>query len=116
MTIKQRKAPRQESRQVSPQQSRNLSPQQSPQLREGRAKHLGSSSRIMIPRPAIELEDQDIARLVIEAMCCIDTVKRWAAGYGHRNTRLRLERACAKLGIERKPKEAKPRRIVETAA
>jgi len=75
-----------------------------------------SSSRIAI-RPAIQITDDQIARLVQETYCAIRTVQRWAAGLAtHRTTNLRLERACSKLGIVRKPREAKRRIIGERAA
>jgi hypothetical protein len=75
-----------------------------------------SSARLSI-RPAVSLSDSDISRLVIESMCAIRTVQRWAAGKAvNRTTNMRLEKACAKLGLVPKPKEVAPRIVRGTAA
>lgn len=55
-----------------------------------------------------ELDDTEVARLVLEATVAINTVRRWAAGRRvRRTTSLRLEKAVQKLGIARRPRPAR---------
>lgn len=77
-----RQAPRQESRQVS------------------RSK---SHHDRLVKQPPIELDDQDLAHLVLESLCHSRTIQRWAAGKPvRRTTHRRLQKAMQKLGM--KPK------------
>lgn len=67
-------------------------------------RHTPSSTRIAV-RPVIELTESEVARLMLEAICGIRTVQRWAAGrVTSRTTNLRLLKAMEKLGIERREK------------
>jgi hypothetical protein len=112
MGFKPKKAPRQESRQVSPNESVTLPSQKPRPLAKSRA----------VASPAIEISDVEVSKLVIDTFCHSRTVQRWARGEAvNPSTKLRLERACVKLGIERRLKEergtkVRTRRIVETAA
>lgn len=71
-------------------------------------------------RPALEIHDTDVARLVLATDLCITTVQRWKGGRAvNRTTILRLERAMKKLGIVRReralsPSPARARRVVVT--
>lgn len=63
-------------------------------------------------REAIRLVDEEIALLCIAAICSIRTVERWAAGFPvHRTTKIRLERAMAKEGIEKRARTPGRRRV-----
>lgn len=65
-------------------------------------------------RPAIELTAEERSRLNLESLCSPRTIDRWAAGFPvERTTMLRLDRAMARLGIERRERTAKRRRIVD---
>jgi hypothetical protein len=70
-------------------------------------------------RSSIKLNDEEIARLVLETLQSIRTIERYAQGLPVlRTTKLRIDRAMAKLGIgrsERNPGAAR-RRVVTLAA
>jgi hypothetical protein len=92
MKNKPHKAPRQESRQVSTQEQ------------QGKGPRVRKVSRA-VASPAIELSNFDVSRLAVETFCHARTVERWKDGEPvNPSTKLRLERACVKLGIARPPR------------
>jgi len=72
-----------------------------------------TSERNIRVRPAIALDDHDVAEVVLETELSITSVQRWARGLPvFRSTIRRIERALEKLGIEKKERETKGRRRV----
>ncbi len=68
--------------------------------------HIARAARLPV-RAAIKLLDEQVAKLCIASLVSIRTIERWAMGMPvHRTTRMRLENAMSKLGIERKEKVA----------
>jgi hypothetical protein len=59
-----------------------------------------ASERRLRVRPAITVNDTDVAKLHLETWLSFTTILRWAAGFAvYRTTGIRLQRAMAKLGI-----------------
>lgn len=76
-----------------------------------RAPHAPARTRSRAVRPALALNDTERSQLCIESIVSLTTIGRWAAGLPvERTTQLRLERAMAKLGIERREKPKDRRR------
>jgi hypothetical protein len=71
-------------------------------------------------RPAIRLTDEEVARICLATPVSIRTIERWAAGLPvYRTTKIRLEAALVKCGIEKRekvPGKTLRRRVVEQAA